>query len=481
MPPKAQRRGAAVALAMAHGLLATAAHSEELSLQPISMDIAPVKTEPASGIPHCEAGVCSFRFSAQQLLTIATRMVMDKKYAEARPLVAALRHAPGMTVPYNFLEGMIALETGNPKAAARRFRYILKDRPGETRVRLELAKALMAQGDMPAADYHLRLAQNDKQLPEEIARAISSARSIIRSKRSWQFGFDFGLAPDTNINSATSAQTVDINFGPDRLPISLDDTARARSGTGLTASTYGSLRLPTSERTAIVADLDATMVNYKGKQADDYSVQLAAGPEWRLGARTNLTLQGVVLYRWYGGNLAARQFGAKLGLQHDLGPSQRIGLQIDGRHTDSAFGDGFRGWQLGGAATYEHVVAKSAIASVSLFARRDVMKQAAFSNTTVGLNLGIGGELPFGVNAGVSGGVSHARYDEPQYAFTPDIFSPQPRKDWRYQARVYLGLRKIRVLGFSPSVEYQYSQVQTNYAYYQSRRHRVQFKLARYF
>ncbi len=481
MPPSTQRRGAAVALAMAHGLYATAAFSEELQFQPVSLDASAPSVEPTTASSNCQAGVCSYRLSAQQLLTIASRMVMDSKYAEARPLVAALRQAPEMTVPYNFLEGLIALETGDPKAAARRFRQILKDRPGETRVRLELAKALMAQGDMPAADYHLRLAQNDGQLPEEIARAISNARSIIRSKRSWQFGFDFGLAPDTNINSATNAQSVDINFGPDRLPISLDDTARARSGTGLTASTYGSLRLPTSERAAIVIDLDATMVNYKGKQADDYSVQLAAGPEWRLGATTNLTLQGVVLYRWYGGNLAARQFGAKLGLQHDLGPSQRIGLQIDGRHTDSAFGDGFRGWQLGGAATYEHVVAKSAIASASLFARRDVMKLAAFSNTTVGINLGIGGELPLGVNAGISGGVSHARYDEPQYAFTPDILSPESRKDWRYQARVYLGLRKIRVLGFSPSVEYQYSEVKTNYAYYQSTRHRVQFKLARYF
>ena len=79
------------------------------------------------------------------------------------------------------------------------------------------------------------------------------------------------------------------------------------------------------------------------------------------------------------------------------------------------------------------------------------------------------------------GCASYARYDEPQYAFTRDIYAPESRKDWRYQARAYLGLRKIRVLGFSPSVEYQYSRVQTNYAYYQSARHRAQFKLARYF
>ena len=59
------------------------------------------------------------------------------------------------------------------------------------------------------------------------ASAISNARSIIRSKKRWKFGFDFGFAPDTNINSATNAQSVDVNFGPTRLPVQLDDAARA--------------------------------------------------------------------------------------------------------------------------------------------------------------------------------------------------------------------------------------------------------------
>ncbi len=230
---------------------------------------------------------------------------------------------------------------------------------------------------------------------------MTSARSIIRSKRNWQFGFNFGFAPDSNINSATNAQTVDVNFGPDKLPIDLNDDARARSGTGITANVFGSLRLPVSARAALVTDLDANMVNYKGYQYDDYSVQAAIGPELKIGNRTNITLQGVTLFRWYGGNIAARQFGAKLGVQHDLGSTQRIGVQIDTRRTGSDFGDGYRGWQIGGAASFEQVVGKSAIASASLFGRRDAMKIDSYSSTIVGFNLGIGGELPFGVNAGL--------------------------------------------------------------------------------
>lgn len=466
----------AIALAMASPGFAAAAHGEAALPEAGS---APAGPEAGAATPSgstCQDGLCKYRLSSEQLLAVATRLVNEKKYSEAGFILSALKNAPDMAVPYNFLEGMIALETGDSKSATERFRAILADRPGETRVRLELAKALLAQGKYGAADYHLRLAQDDKNLPEDIGRAISNARSIIRSKKRWKFGFDFGFAPDTNINSATSAQSVDVNFGPTHLPVELDDAARARSGTGITASIFGSVRVPVSQSTAIVADLDANMVNYEGKDVDDYSAQLGIGLERRLGKNSTLALQGVTLYRWYGGNLAARQFGAKLSFQHDLSATKRIGFQFDGRHTDSDFGEGFKGWQVGLAATYEHVVAKSAIVSASVFARRESMQLAAYSSKTAGFNIGIGGELPFGVNAGVYGGISRAVYDQPQ-----TFFSADPRRDWRYQARSYLGLRQIRLMGFSPSIEYNFSDVATNYTLYQATRHRVEFKIARYF
>jgi outer membrane protein len=460
----------AAGISVASAMLTCAAHGET------ALPEGEAEKASATSGQDCKAGVCSYQFSSAQLLAIATRLVSEKKFEEARFMLSALKNAPDVAVPTKFLEGMIALESGDAKAAADQFRNILKDHPGETRVRLELAKALLAQKKFGAADYHLRLAQVDKNLPEDIARAVSNARSIIRSNRRWRFGFDLGIAPDTNINSATSSRTVDVNFGPVQLPVVLDDAARARSGTGITASVFGSIRMPVLSRTAIVADLDANMVNYKGKDVDDYSLQIGIGPELRLGQKSTLSLQGVSLYRWYGARLAARQFGAKLSFQRDLGVNQRVAVQVDGRHNESDYGADYKGWQIGAAASYERVVAKSAIVSASFFGRRELLQSAAYANKSFGFNLGLGGELPLGINAGASGGASRAVYDAPQ-AF----FSTEPRKDWRYQARAYLGLRQIRVMGFSPSVEYNYSKVSTNYAIYQSTRHRVEFKVARYF
>jgi hypothetical protein len=461
----------AFAAALAGTIIATPAHADDAAPEAVSTAVLAAAAE-----PNCSAGTCQLRLTGQQLLGMIERLMGEKKFAEAQPLVTALQSAPGMELPYHFLDGLIALETGNPRLAAARFRAILAGDPGQTRVRLELARALAAQGDFQAADYHLRLAQDDEDLPQEVLDTIRHSRSVIRTSRDWRFGFDVGLAPDTNINGATNAETIDVNFGASTVPLTLDPAARARSGLGVTASSFGSLRLPTSERMSIVADVDASMVNYEGKEVDDYTMQVAAGPELRLSPRANVTLQAVGLYRLYGGQVAARQVGSKLGVQLDLSRSQRVGLQLDGRRTDSDFGEGYTGWQLSAVATYEQVIARTFLASATLFARRDAMELASNSNSGAGISLGVGGELPLGINAGLSGGVSYAAYDAPQY-----FFSAEERQDTRYQGRIYLGLRKLRWKGFSPSIEYTYSQVDTNYELYRSSRHRYQFKLARYF
>lgn len=468
------RSATAGVLALAGALLPAAGHAADA---PAPTDTAALNVAAASAaMASCVQGACEYRLTTAQLLAVVERLIVEKKFHEAQPLVTALQSAPGMELPYNFLDGLIALETGNPKAAVARFRAILADNPQHTRVRLELARALAAQGNFQAADYHLRLAQDDEGLPQEVINTIRHTRSVIRTSKDWRFGFDLGLAPDSNINSATNAETIDVNFGPTQVPLTLDEAARAQSGIGVTASTFGSLRLPMSENTSIVSDLDASMVNYQGKNLDDYTVQIASGPEFRLSERASVTGQAVGLYRLYGGKVAARQAGAKLGMQFDLSSSQRAGVQLDVRRTDSDFGDGYNGWQYGAVGTFEQVIARSFLASASVFARRDDMKLASYANNSTGFSLGIGGELPWGINAGVSGGVSVARYDEPQF-----FFSTEDRSDTRYQGRIYLGLRSFRWHGFSPSVEYGYSSVDTNYALYESSRHRFEFKLARYF
>ena len=227
---------------------------------------------------------------------------------------------------------------------------------------------------------------------------------------------------------------------------------------GQTAGFSGGIRVKANDRLAFLFDADSKIINYKGEEADDIVAQIAAGPELRIARYSSVSLQAVGLQRWYGGRLATREYGGRLGFQQALSEGQRIGIELDARRTESKISDAYSGWQLGANATYEHLVGKSLIASASVFARRDLLNADGFSSFNYGINLGIGGELPFGLNAGVSASISRSEFDAPLL-----LYSSENREDWRGFARAYIGSRKVKFLGFSPSIDYNYSRVDSNY------------------
>ena len=79
--------------------------------------------------------------------------------------------------------------------------------------------------------------------------------------------------------------------------------------------------------------------------------------------------------------------------------------------------------------------------------------------------------VPASSNAGTA---SRAVYGAPMLAFSTD-----PRADWRLSGRIYVGLRSLRFMGFSPSVSYTYSI--NALTLHDNRRSRFAFSLARYF
>jgi len=435
--------------------------------------LAEPTTPPAA---PCVDGTCTYHVTPEQMLAEADRLVSLHLFDEAAPLLKALEAVPQLSMERRFLQGYSAVETGHVDEAIALFRAILVDHPEQTRVRLELARALEMKGKYGSADHHFRLAQEDRDLPTDIALSVRATRGVLRDRRSFGLTLDMGLAPDTNINNGANADTVDVNFGGFLLPLTLNKDARKRSGIGQSANINTTYRTRLSSKTKLLVEGDFQGVNYKGQAADDFALQLAAGPEITLTDSDTLTLQGFGLQRWYGGKSASTGGGARLGYQHDYENGNRIGLSVDGRYAVSGFSDSYTGWSLSAQAAYERVIARSMIAYAAVFGRRELLNSKSYSGNEIGLNLGIGGDLPKGVSLGVSAGVSHASYDAPVL-----IFSNSPRKDWRYNARVQLGLRSVRLLGFSPSVTYNFNRVDSSLGLYRTDRHRVRFGLVRYF
>ncbi len=439
--------------------------------------LAPVAASAQTLIDQCVAATCKARLTPDQLLGQVQLLIQAKRYDEARPMLAALSGLPEYRFETRYLNGMLAAATGDHKTAIAQYQAILADDPTQTRVRLELGRSMLAAGKPQSADRQFSLAQQDDELPPEIARTIRTVRDIIRANRAWRLDVNIGIAPDTNINNATGADTVTILWGgiiP--LPVTLDAAARARSGLGQTASVSAGVRVPLASDIAAIADVDSAGTNYAGTDYDDYQAQLALGGEFRLAGNARLSVQALGAQRWYAGRVASRQTGTKAGVQFALDDRQRIGLQIDARYTDALFDDAYDGWQVGSYVSYERALAPGIVGSVGVFGRRDWLAAGAYSSGEYGASLGLGGELPMGFNAAVSGTVSRATYDAPL-----PIFSWDPREDMRYSARATLGNRKIRLMGFSPEIAVSYSRSDSSIPYFATDRVRMKFGVARYF
>lgn len=443
-------------------------------VQPLQTDaplFAPVVLD------RCQAATCVARLTAPQLLVEVEKLVTSGRYDEARVMLVALEQVPGLTLETRFLSGLVAAQSGDHARAIGYFKLILADDPSQTRVRVELARSMLAIGKPQSADRQFALAQQDSDLPPEVARTIRTVRDIIRQNRAWRLDVNVGFAPDTNINNATSFDSVTILWGG-VIPIdlALDQNARAKSGIGQTATVSAGVRVPVGEKVAMIADLDTTGTNYAGARYDDYAVQIAAGGEVALTRNLRANVQALGAQRWYAGDVASRQAGAKAGLQLGIGDRQRVGMQIDARRTDALFDDGYDGWQLGAFASYERALSRSIVASFGAFGRRDWLDVHAYSNKEFGASVGLGGELPMGFNAGISGTISRASYDAPMYMFSWD-----PRRDMRYTARATLGNRKVAWQGFSPEVTVAYTRNDSSIRYFTNDRLRVRIGFARYF
>lgn len=438
--------------------------------------LAPLPAAAQALIDQCAAHTCKARLSPGELLDEVQKLVSAKRYAEAKPMVEALAGIPQLTFHYRFLTGYIAEQTGDLPRAVEMFRAILVNDPKQTRVRLELARALFAMGQTQSADREFRLAEADRDLPPDVLRTIRLARNVIRSKRAWTLNIDGGFAPDTNINNATGADSVTVLFGPLAIPLALSPDARARSGTGHFATIESGLKLPVGGGVSILGDLDASKTVYSDSRFNDFSYEIAGGAEVALSQTLRVRMQAVGADRVFGQHLITRQFGVKGGAEIDLDSASRVGVQLDIRHTASPFDNNYNGWQSGLYATYERVVARSIVASGGVFVRRDSFRAAPYSSVEVGLLTGIGGELPAGFNVAFGGSLSRALYDAPI-----TIFSPDPRHDWRYSLRATVGNRAFNWKGFSPTIGVTWSRMDSTLPLYANNRTRFRFAIARYF
>ncbi|HEX8444485.1 MAG TPA: surface lipoprotein assembly modifier [Allosphingosinicella sp.] len=437
--------------------------------------LAPAATAQTGPALPYDAGALVAEKSAQQLLADAEAAVLAGRYAEAKPLVERLASFPEYALQFNFLQGYIALETGDAVTAEQRFRAAAALAPEYTRARIELGRALLAQGKRAEADEQYKLAGQDPNLSPELAALVRQGRAKSAERAIWYLNVDASVIADSNINNATDLDAVPVNFGDVTLPVELDPAFQSQAGLGFGKSAAGGVKLRASEAVALSVDGEASIVDYQDAVADDISLLLAAGAELTFEGGV-AAVQATLFQREYGGLIANEGFGLRARYQRLIDADERVTLYLDARIFESGYGEAYEGEQASAYLVYEVVFEPDLSGNITLYGRREWLGFDPFSNFEFGSYGGFNAYLSEHLAAGVSLGLTRVLFDDPFLTL-----SPQPRRDWRAFGSVYIATRNPAFLGITPSLSYSFNRTFSNVGFYRADRHRLRLGLAKSF
>jgi outer membrane protein len=385
-------------------------------------------------------------------LAEAARLLAARDLQAARQVVDRMAEAREGGTERDFLDGMISYSGKDYRRAEAMFRRILDRDPKVLRVRLELARTLYMERKDEQADYHFRLASAEHP-STPVMRNILRFREAMRARRSWRFSMDFGFAPDSNINSATDKETVDI-YG---LPFRLDPSARAKSGTGRFAGGDASLRLNRSGKVPIYLGAYARWTRYRDHRFDDAYVGAEAGPEFNLG-EARLRTTATALMRWYGGRALVKSFGTHFDYDRLIGSKWTVGGALLVRHNDYAGRGDVDGWGVEARASANRPLGPTTLGFAYAAVERNRAKEIGWGlrpqlAIDVGRQVGDGPLAPFGIK----------------------------RRDLLLQGSFSVYKRDWNLMGLAPSLSLTVTRNNSTVSLYHERRVRGELRLTRAF
>lgn len=322
----------------------------------------------------------------------------------------------------------------------------------------------------PHLPYDDNVLDGPRQAPPAATRETASP-----GKPQYRLTIDFAAIADSNATNGTRLTEVPMLSGDQRIPVPLDPRLRQKSGFGRSAAVSGSVKLPIAPATSLIASGDAYIVDYPGGISDDTSVSLAAGVE--LGPDSRRTSVEALLFdRWYAHESAMAGWGLRASHREALGTGQSFRAVAEARVYRSGYGRAFDGKQASLWLSYDAVLDPTLTASASIYARRDALRDAAYSSTEIGGYGSLSHYLGPNLTGSASLGLARAWFDEPI-----PFLATSSRTDWRPWLALSLATRRSLLWGFSPSLSYTYGRTSSSLSFYESDRHRLRLGVARTF
>ena len=364
-----------------------------------------------------------------------------------------------------FLTGLVAVGTGDYAAAIRIFRRLLIDHPEAARVRLELARAFFLSKDYGNARRQFQFARAANPPPEVIAN-IDRYLLLIRQEKTVSYTASLSLAPDSNINAASSTREVTL-FG---LPFELNEDAQQHSGVGvaLDGNVEWAPRLSANDRLRLGAGLSRH--EYSGSKYDDMTLAAYAGPR-HVSNRWDLGLLATGYMRWYGGEVYSHSGGARAEATYYPRPELGISGSFSAQYVSIAPQPQMSGMLWSGGLGAFHALGATSAITLKTGINRQQARYSAFANWSGFVAAGYYRDLPGGFSAYFEPSLSYSHYD----AALPAIGTV--RSDRSISATLALLNRHIVLARFTPRIAYTYTNQNSTVPIYTFGRNRVEIGL----
>ena len=408
--------------------------------------------------------------TAEALIEAARAALAKGAPDDAEFLLEGVEPDEGNIDDLDFLYGSIALQRGEWQAAIERFRAMLARNPDLPRVRLDLAFAHFQAGEDGRAAHHFRLALGAKDLPPVVRVRALAFLDQIRRRKTWSITGSLALAPDSNINNATSATEVDL-FG---LPAQLSEDARETSGVGLNVNLDGGYEARISPDVRFRTSAGLSTRTYRESAFNERIVNLRAGPRF-LFERFDLRPELTTSVRDLGGDLYSRSAGLELSGDWLLAPSWRMNAAVGGERIsyETFLGDGNT---FSADLGLSHALGRATEVRADAAFRRESLDDDAYSWREHIFGVSATRELPRGF---VVGGGPLYRWRE--YGAPLPAFGSEVRRDRTLGARITVSNRRIDWFGFSPRITLRHERRDSNLDLYDYRRTVGEFSLIRTF
>lgn len=393
-------------------------------------------------------------------------------------------HLAGDNHQAHFIKGLVSLELAiqTMEEAKRKelldqavvsFRTILNDEPDVVRVRLELARTFFYQEkDRLAREEFERVLAGEPS--EAVQSNIKDFLEAIHNRRRLQWSLSGQLFWESNFNNASVDPKINL-FG---IPFQSDND-KPESTLGFVVSTQGTYRYPWSNQVDLLAGVGLHRTEFPGSASDSTVLDFSFGPEFQVGDRNLVGIEGQVLFN-FNDRFPYQRYGSRLRFTRIIDNRTILGFNLDmgQRRYQDATDKINNAQEFDVGMDMEYRVNPTITINAGGGHGRSKVKANSKNNTRLSLNGSITALLRNGYTIGLSANITRTKYQGQPGIPTDDR---QPRDDKFLSLQTTVLRRDFTIGGFSPRLGVIHSRLDTNAQASSYRNNRLQVTLVRQF